>query len=72
MNKKVFVISVALMAVAMLAAPVMAVPATKIEGVTLTALLSITDEGVGREVDHGILQTRETTMAETVTLAIPG
>ena len=50
----------------------MAAPAIRIEGVTLTALLTITDEGVGRLVDHGILTSRETIMAGSVILAIPG
>ena len=70
MNKKVLGVAVTLLLAAMFVAPAMAAPATKI---SVTATVSATTtEGVGREVDHGVLQFRESAITGVVTLNIPG
>ena len=70
MNKKVLGVAVTLLLAAMFVAPAMAKPATKTD-VTATLLLATT-EGVAREVDHGIIQYRESTVEGSVLLTVPG
>jgi hypothetical protein len=64
------VIPVLLLTFALLSLPVMGAPATKI---AVTATVSATTtEGIGRIVDHGILQFRESIITGVVILNIPG
>lgn len=70
MKKKILGVLVALLAVALLTVPVMSAPATKIEGVTLTAVVTNTP-GSLLISDHTILHTRGTSIG-TVTLTISG
>jgi hypothetical protein len=70
LNKKILVIPVLLLTLALFSIPVMCAPARKID-VTATLLLTTT-EGVGRYVDHGILQFRESTVEGSAILTLPG
>ena len=70
MNKKILVIPVLLLTFALLSLPVMGAPATKIEGVTLVAMVSQTPL-YQRPVDHTIIHAKGTSTG-TVTLNIPG
>jgi hypothetical protein len=73
MNKKILVSTVLLLTMAMLTIPVMAAPATKIEGVTVTAVVTqAADPGYPRFVSAGTIGHSKGTSVGTVTVNIPG
>ena len=73
MNKKILVIPVLLLTFALFSIPVMAAPATKIEGVTLTAVAPpAPDFGFPRFVAHDTIVHSRGTSTGKVTLTIPG
>jgi hypothetical protein len=73
MNKKVLGIALTVFFLAMLTIPVMAKPATKIEGVTVTAVVTQTsDPGYPRFVSDGAIGHGKGPSVGTVTVNIPG
>jgi hypothetical protein len=72
-NKKVLGIVLTVFFLAMLTVPVMAAPATKIEGVTATAMVTQTpNPGFPHMVSDGTISHGKGTSTGTVTLNIPG
>ena len=72
MNKKILVIPILLLTFVLLSIPVMAKPATKIEEVTVTAVVTQTpNEGFPRLVSHGTISHSKGTSTGTVTITIP-
>ena len=72
-NRKVLGIGFAFIFLAMLATPVMAAPATKIEGVTVTAVVTqAANPGYPRFVSHDTIGHSKGTSVGTVTVNIPG
>ena len=73
MNKKVLGIVLTVSFLAMLTIPVMAAPATKIEGVTVTAVVTqAANPGYPRFVSHDTIGHTKGTSVGTVTVNIPG
>lgn len=73
MNKKMLVVFVSLFTLALLTIPVMSAPATKIEEVTVTAVVTQTpNEGFPRLVSHDTIGHTKGTSTGTVTINIPG
>jgi hypothetical protein len=70
-EKKIFVITIILLAIAMLVTPVLAAPATKIEGVTATADGTPIPSSI-RTVSHDSIRHIKGTTTGTVYLTIPG
>lgn len=71
MEKKIFVITITILAIAMLVTPVLAAPATKIEEVTATADGIPTPSSI-RTVSHDSIRHIKGTTTGTVYLTIPG
>ena len=73
MNWKILGLVFAFIFLAMLATPVMAAPATKIEGVTVTAVVTqAANPGYPRFVSHDTIGHSKGTSVGTVTVNIPG
>jgi hypothetical protein len=73
MNKKILGIALTVFFSAMLTIPVMGAPATKIEGVTVTAMVTqASDPGYPRMVSDGTIGHGKGTSVGTVTVNIPG
>ena len=73
MNRKSLGLVFAFIFLAMLATPVMAAPATKIEGVTVTAVVTqAANPGYPRFVSHDTIGHSKGTSVGTVTVNIPG
>jgi hypothetical protein len=71
-NKKILGIALTVSFLAMLTIPVMAAPATKIEGVTATAVVTQTpDHGFPHMASHNTIMHGKGTSVGTVTLTIP-